>query len=382
MDTSTSIQNQTNTSSQTEGLGFSRRNLNVQVEEQIGEVVFKVISNDGSNENLILLTNLKNIISKQLPKMPKEYIVRLVFDRKHESIVLMKGKSKVIGGVCYRTNLKEKFIEIAFLAISHTEQVKGYGTRIMNKLKDHCKEKGIEFFLTYADNNAIGYFKKQGFSNLIKCPIENWKDLIKDYDGGTLMEATIKSNINYGDLSNNLTKQREFLFEASKRFLSVKRERSIDDLRNLLKNHQNYEKTGVIPERLFNLIPGIIESRWDYRVDYLSNIKNENKLDFIFQCRGIINKIRDERISQPFHLPVNKDLVTDYYEIIKDPMDLHTLELNLDSGCYKNKESFVFDLMKIFKNAKIYNKPSTFYYKSARDLESIIENDIKSLSDS
>ena len=31
----------------------------------------------------------------------------------------------------------------------------------MNKLKDHCKDQGLQYFLTYADNNAIGYFKKQ-----------------------------------------------------------------------------------------------------------------------------------------------------------------------------------------------------------------------------
>ena len=43
-----------------------------------------------------LLTDLKNIIAKQLPKMPKEYIVRLVFDRKHESMVILKSKKKKI----------------------------------------------------------------------------------------------------------------------------------------------------------------------------------------------------------------------------------------------------------------------------------------------
>ncbi len=309
-----------------EGLGFSKRNLNVQKEEESGEVRFKVITNDGSNENLILLTNLKNIISKQLPKMPKEYIVRLVFDKRHESIVLLKGKTKVIGGVCYRPNFVEKFIEIAFLAISHTEQVKGYGTRIMNKLKDHLKDKGIEYFLTYADNNAIGYFKKQGFSNYIKCPVENWKDLIKDYDGGTLMEACIKANINYSELSNNLVKQKEFLISTGKRFLNVKKERSIDEVIALIENNQNEiiqakeSKLTIITEKLFDLIPGLKESGWDYKEDYLPDAKNERKVDFISQCRNIIIRIREEKTSQPFHFPVNKEMVADYYDVITDPM--------------------------------------------------------------
>ena len=59
----------------------------------------------------------------------------------------------------------------------------------MNKLKDHCKDQGLQYFLTYADNNAIGYFKKQGFNMALKMPMEKWKEFIKDYDGGTLMEA-------------------------------------------------------------------------------------------------------------------------------------------------------------------------------------------------
>jgi histone acetyltransferase len=56
------------------------------------------------------------------------------------------------------------------------EQVKGYGTRLMNKLKDHCRTKNWNYFLTYADNNAIGYFKKQGFSTKVKMDSENWKE--------------------------------------------------------------------------------------------------------------------------------------------------------------------------------------------------------------
>lgn len=33
---------------------------------------------------------------------------------------------------------------------------------MMNHLKESVKKEGIHYFLTYADNYAIGYFKKQG----------------------------------------------------------------------------------------------------------------------------------------------------------------------------------------------------------------------------
>lgn len=56
----------------------------------------------------------------------------------------------------------QRFGEIAFCAITSDEQVKGYGTRLMNHLKQHARDvDGLTHFLTYADNNAVGYFVKQ-----------------------------------------------------------------------------------------------------------------------------------------------------------------------------------------------------------------------------
>lgn len=37
----------------------------------------------------------------------------------------------------------------------------GYGTHLMNHLKEYHIKHNILYFLTYADEYAIGYFKKQ-----------------------------------------------------------------------------------------------------------------------------------------------------------------------------------------------------------------------------
>ena len=50
-------------------------------EEQKGLLTSVVITNDGRRDSFIKLTILKEIFSQQLPKMPKDYITRLVFDR-------------------------------------------------------------------------------------------------------------------------------------------------------------------------------------------------------------------------------------------------------------------------------------------------------------
>jgi N-acetylglutamate synthase-like GNAT family acetyltransferase len=176
------------------------------------DVSFRVVTNDGTNENNIALITLKNIFSRQLPKMPKEYIVRLVMDKRHISLAICRS-GRIIGGICYRPYYEQRFGEIAFCAVSGTEQVRGFGTLLMNELKCYVQKDRLEYFLTYADNYAIGYFQKQGFSKNIAMPKERWVGYIKDYDGGTLMECYIHPGMDYHNVSQVVAKQRSFIYE-------------------------------------------------------------------------------------------------------------------------------------------------------------------------
>lgn len=76
----------------------------------------------------------------------------------------------------------------------------------------------MEYFLTYADNYAIGYFQKQGFSKHIAMPKERWVGFIKDYDGGTLMECYVHPGIDYLNVSGIVAKQRQFVLERIQEF--------------------------------------------------------------------------------------------------------------------------------------------------------------------
>ena len=76
-----------------------RQKLNVEVETSaFDDINFKVITNDGTASSSEALITLKNIISRQLPKMPKEYIVRLIFDYRHYSLAICRG-TRIIGGI-------------------------------------------------------------------------------------------------------------------------------------------------------------------------------------------------------------------------------------------------------------------------------------------
>ena len=138
-----------------------------------------------------LLVDLQEIFSKQLPLMPTNYIKRLLFDLRHKTIALVKD-GRPIGGVCFRMFKKQRFTEVVFCAVTAHEQVKGYGTRLMDEVKDYNLSNRVLYLLTYADNNALGYFAKQGFSPDFNLHKSIYSDYIRMYDSSVLMGCRLR----------------------------------------------------------------------------------------------------------------------------------------------------------------------------------------------
>ncbi|KAK2197420.1 bifunctional Bromodomain/Bromodomain-like superfamily/GNAT domain/Histone acetyltransferase GCN5/Acyl-CoA N-acyltransferase [Babesia duncani] len=343
------------------GLGFLHRDAGGAKEEEMGIISFECITNDREPGHLMKLVTVKNIFSRQLPKMPREYIVRLVFDRNHYTFCLLK-KGEVIGGICFRPYFEQRFAEIAFLAVKSTEQVKGYGTRIMNHLKEHVKKSNIEYFLTYADNFAIGYFRKQGFSQKISMPKERWFGYIKDYDGGTLMECYISPNINYLRLSEMLSKQKAVISQCIEAIKPLKIYEGIQVFKDL--------KRPLAPAE----IPGLVEAGWtdnlhgDASNDAPENTRRSLKTSIL----DLLNNLEKQQSSWPFRKPVKHSEAPDYYEIITKPTDIATLRKKAKNGEFKTKEQFGEELKRMFDNCRLYNTPHTIYYKYANELQAFI----------
>ena len=80
----------------------------------------------------------------------------------------------------------------------------------MTHLKQHIlTHEKITHLLTFADNNAVGYFTKQGFSKEITLSKESWSGYIKEYDGGTFMEGLLDPSITYTRFHEVIRMQRE-----------------------------------------------------------------------------------------------------------------------------------------------------------------------------
>jgi len=87
----------------------------------------------------------------------------------------------------------------------------------MNHLKDYVKGSSpITHFLTYADNYAIGYFKKQGFTKEITLDKPIWMGYIKDYEGGTLMQCSMLPKVRYLDAGRMLALQKAVIIRRIK----------------------------------------------------------------------------------------------------------------------------------------------------------------------
>lgn len=360
---------------------YIQRWVRMTKEERNKNVKFQVVRNDSKKENLLLLLGLKNVFVKQLPNMPRPYVSRLVFDRKHESLALLKkveDEYVVMGGCCYRPFCEQKFAEIAFLAISHTEQVRGYGTRLMAQTKERAKQLQLTHLLTCADNNAVPYFKKQGFSKSITLPFERWQGYIKDYDGVTLMECVLHPKVNYLNIPMLLKAQKMALVEKMREISNshivypgldneTRRSINVEDIPGMKQISVWKENDQAQATR------GVSDSGpWAPRDEVCQHLLHEH-------LQKVLNDIKSHESAWPFLEPVNAETTGafDYYDVIKNPMDLSTMQKRLDDGhFYVTKDIFIADLRRMVENCKTYNGKGHYVTDLANQLEKLFMNKI------
>uniref|UniRef100_A0A4W5RN44 Histone acetyltransferase n=1 Tax=Hucho hucho TaxID=62062 RepID=A0A4W5RN44_9TELE len=337
------------------------RDETARLEERRGIIEFHVIGNSLSQKSnkkiLMWLVGLQNVFSHQLPRMPKEYITRLVFDPKHKTLALIKD-GRVIGGICFRMFPTQGFTEIVFCAVTSNEQVKGYGTHLMNHLKEYHIKHSILYFLTYADEYAIGYFKKQGFSKDIKVTKSRYLGYIKDYEGATLMECELNPRIPYTELSHIIKRQKEII----KKLI----ERKQSQIRKVYPGLTCF-KEGVrqIP---VESIPGI--SKWVWVLLIPCSGKELKDPDVLYNMlKNLLAQVKTHPDAWPFMEPVKKTEAPDYYEIIRFPIDLKTMTERLKNRYYVTKKLFIADLQRVITNCREYNPPDSEYCKCANTLE-------------
>jgi len=159
-------------------------------------------------------------------------------------------------------------------------------------------------FLTYADNYAIGYFKKQGSTLRFD---------IKDYEGGTIMQCSMLPKIRYLESGRMLLKQKECVYAK---------------IRAVSKSYNVYQPPKEWAKGICKIDPlsiqAIKDSGWSPDMDELARQPRHGPQ--YSALLHLLNDMQNDSNAWPFLQPVNRDDVADYYDVIKDPMDLSTME--------------------------------------------------------
>ncbi|KFP06930.1 Transcription initiation factor TFIID subunit 1 [Calypte anna] len=101
-------------------------------------------------------------------------------------------------------------------------------------------------------------------------------------------------------------------------------------------------------------------------------LDDDDQVAFSFILDNIVTqKMMAVPDSWPFHHPVNKKFVPDYYKVIANPMDLETIRKNISKHKYQNRETFLDDVNLILANSIKYNGPDSQYTKTAQDIVNI-----------
>lgn len=99
-------------------------------------------------------------------------------------------------------------------------------------------------------------------------------------------------------------------------------------------------------------------------VDYHPRPRNKKfapELKFCGQLLKELQSRKHEAITFPFLLPVDpvEQGVPNYFEVIKEPMDLSTMQRKLNEGMYYNADEFEADMRLMFRNCYTFNPEGT-----------------------
>ncbi|KAM4620822.1 transcription initiation factor TFIID subunit 1 isoform 3-T3 [Polymixia lowei] len=101
-------------------------------------------------------------------------------------------------------------------------------------------------------------------------------------------------------------------------------------------------------------------------------LDDDDQVAFSFILDNIVTqKMMVVPDSWPFHHPVNKKFVPDYYKVVVSPMDLENIRKNISKHKYQNRDAFLSDVSLIHGNSIKYNGPDSPYTKTALEIVNV-----------
>lgn len=97
------------------------------------------------------------------------------------------------------------------------------------------------------------------------------------------------------------------------------------------------------------------------------------------KCYEILQNLKKHSLAGPFLQPVDPVALNlpNYLEVIRDPIDLSTVERNLKAGVYSNSQQFAVDVRRIWLNSFTYNAVETDMFYITLELCTYFERQFK-----
>ncbi|KAG7170458.1 Nucleosome-remodeling factor subunit NURF301-like [Homarus americanus] len=106
--------------------------------------------------------------------------------------------------------------------------------------------------------------------------------------------------------------------------------------------------------------------------------KNLSAKDYS-ELKKVTKSLIQHKNAWPFLEPVDPSEVPDYYKVVKEPMDLKTVESRVEEKAYQRLAQFIGDVMLVFDNCRLYNPPNSSFCSCAATLESFFCQKLRSL---
>ncbi|KAL6658319.1 hypothetical protein ACP70R_003905 [Stipagrostis hirtigluma subsp. patula] len=113
-----------------------------------------------------------------------------------------------------------------------------------------------------------------------------------------------------------------------------------------------------------------------HQLSYKKNVDFMNTTK-IRLCGKILNKLLDHKLSLLFRVPVDPVQygIPDYFDVIRNPMDLGTVKKKLTNKQYVSPDEFAADVRLTFSNAMTYNPPGNVVHNIAKELNGIFDSE-------
>lgn len=105
--------------------------------------------------------------------------------------------------------------------------------------------------------------------------------------------------------------------------------------------------------------------------------------EILKRCQTKLGLLQKHKFAEPFLKPVDWQALRlpDYPTIVKEPMDLGTVEKKLKSGAYSTSSQFAADVRKIWANAILYNPKTSPIYDMTTNIADYFEQIFQDVED-